>query len=698
MGNSEIVISSKGYIDNNVIDKRRGKTDVDEIIINLLDEVGEIEASDKTQSAKTMAITRAAKKVITALYGKRKQKGPNAVSLDSAAKALTKVRNAITATGAKHHSFDKSINSLRNKYPHCAYMVNEIDGYLVKETRERWNKLREKIRQVTRLEKELKAVSPDLKNYASVINHIAENFPSWEREILALKTLKTGERAAALEKLHSILEETREFYPALDQLKIDHEVMRHLRKDAFSTDNKSAESHASLIEKKEGTIQVDYPRMMQVLELLLGKSASHRWEALATAVALATGRRAIEVLAQGEFEKIDKHRLKFIGQAKKREGITGDEMEIYCLVDADIVIEALKRLRSFSNIAKLENLTAERHYKKNELINNRTAGPLNTFVRDLLEQFPITPERRMSEWVFKDTRALYAKTVFELFFKEDKRWAKKDENMFFQELLGHHDSKAQKHYMQFKIQNAGAKWEPMEVNSEKRRLDAMKAMRDNEWISARSTRLSLHDAVIQMIEDDPWRTFKPVDLRKDDKGGTRNYAMVKQYLEVVSDALKVDWSLDAILEGKAKQVEEQTEPKPTKKETKPTKEAEQEIHDEPTETKEVKSEDKPKFSPPKRLDNGYWLVNMNYRGMDFDFTVSADNPMLAMHAAWAEYEFCSSLPKKPMINTMKKDGWWIAQIKHRGTVVLEHMGPGKKTEYVNALLVDYNKRFAKYWQ
>ncbi|MGY6511867.1 hypothetical protein ACXIUH_23130, partial [Vibrio parahaemolyticus] len=184
MGNSEIVISSKGYIDNNVIDKRRGKTDVDEIIINLLDEVGEIEASDKTQSAKTMAITRAAKKVITALYGKRKQKGPNAVSLDSAAKALTKVRNAITATGAKHHSFDKSINSLRKKYPHCAYMVNEIDGYLVKETRERWNKLREKIRQVTRLEKELKAVSPDLKNYASVINHIAENFPSWEREIL----------------------------------------------------------------------------------------------------------------------------------------------------------------------------------------------------------------------------------------------------------------------------------------------------------------------------------------------------------------------------------------------------------------------------------------------------------------------------------------------------------------------------------
>lgn len=698
MGDGKIVISSKGYIDNNVIDKRRGKTDVDEIIISLLDEIGEVEASEKTQSAKTMAIARAAKKVITALYGKRKQKGPNAVSLDSAAKALTKVRNAITATGAKHHGFDKSINSLRKKYPHCAYMVNEIDGYLVKETRERWNKLREKIRQVTRLEKELKAVTPNLNNYASVVNRIAEDFPSWEKEVLALKTLKTGERAAALDKLHSTLEETRKFYPALDQLKIDHEVMRHLRKDSFSTDNKGAESQASLMEKKEGTIKVDYPRMMQVLELLLSPSASHRWEALAAAVALATGRRAIEVLAQGEFEKIDKHRLKFVGQAKKREGITGEVMEIYCLIDADTVLDALKQLRSFTNIAKLQSLEPERHYKRNELVNNRTAGPLNTFIRDLLEQFPITPERRMGEWVFKDTRALYAKTAFELFFKEDKRWDDKDENMFFQELLGHHDSKAQKHYMQFKIQNAGAKWEPIEVNSEQRRLDAMKAMRDNEWISARSTRLSLHDTVIQMIEDDPWRTFKPVDLRKDDKGGTRNYAMVKQYLEVVSDALKVDWSLDAILEGKAKQAEKHAEPKATKEKPKPTKEAEPETAEKPAKPKEVKSEDKPKFSPPKRLDNGYWLVDMNYRGLDFDFTVAADNAMLAMHAAWKEYEFCSSLPKKPMISTMKKDGWWIAQIKHRGTVVLEHMGPGKKTEYVNALLVDYNKQFAKYWQ
>lgn len=685
MDNKKITISSKAYIENQSIEKRKGKTDIDEIIINLLDEIGAIEASDKAQSIKTTAISRAAKKVLTALYGRRKQKGINAVSLDSAAKSLTKVRNAITATGAKHHSFDKSLTSLRKKYPHCAYMLDEIDGYLVKETRERWNTLRQKIQQVTRIEKELKAVTPALTNYASVINHIAEDFPAWEKEILALKTLKSGDRGAVLEKLHAILSETREFYPALDKLKIDHEVMRHLLKDAFSTDNKSAESQASLIEKKEGTTQVDYSRMMQVLELLLSPSSSNRWEALATAVALATGRRAIEVLTQGELTKIDKHRLKFVGQAKKREGITGDEMEIYSLIDADIVIKALKRLRSFPNIANLQNLTPERHYKKNELINNRTAGPLNNFVRDLFRSFPITTEDKTSEWVFKDTRALYAKTAFELFFKDDKRWAKKDENMFFQELLGHHDSKAQKHYMQFKIINAGAKWEEIDVNSEQRRLEAMKAMRENPWISARVTRQSLHEAVIKMIEDNPWRTFKPVDLRKDEKGGSRNYTMVKQYLEVVDDALKIDWSLDAILDNKEKQAEQPKsipELVPIEKEAKENK-----PEPEPEET----AEQPPKFKGHKNED-GTWLVDITIGNETHQIeTGKADNMMAAFKLAWELLEMKIAMPDTPPEPTVTKDnGMWYSRIIINRQAICEVWTPSKKASR-DASLVMYKE-------
>ncbi|MDC5718301.1 protelomerase family protein [Vibrio europaeus] len=672
MNRQEIVISSKSYIDNKSIETRNRKTNLDKIIIDLLDELGEIQTSDRTQSAKTMAYSRAAKKVITALYGKRKQKSSNSLSLDGASKALTKVRNAVTDTGAMHHSFDKSISSLRNNFPHCSYLVDEIDGYPLRETRERWSKLREKITHVVRVEKQLKKLSPEISNYATVVNKMAKDFPAWSHEIESLKTLKKEDRADAIERLQAIFEETRDFYPALDKLKIDHEVMRHLTKDSFSSDNKQAENKANLIFKKEGVVNIDYTKQMQIMSLLLSDSSAHQWEALAVGVAMATGRRAIEVLFQGEFEKIDNNRLKFTGQAKKRGGVTGDEMEIYSLADANVVLKALSRLRSFSNIASLASLKAERHYSVNELVSNRTAGPLNKFMRDLVDRFPITLEGHRRDWVFKDTRAMYAKTCFELFFKDDKRWAKKDENMFYQELLGHHDTDAQNHYMQFKIHNAGAKWEPVVDDSPERRINAMKAMSENEWIAARERRSSLHKVVIEMLEQDPWRTIKPIDIRKDNNGKTRNYAMVKQYLEVVENALKIDHSLDAIMERKA---EEHSKPKA---EEKPEKEAKPKV-EQPVD-KNSETVLKPKMKGHKE-DDGTWLVDVTIEDESWQISVGKEpkNVMEAFRLAWNEFEYRKALPEKPPAPLVTKDGgMWYSRIMIKGQAICEVWTPSKK--------------------
>lgn len=672
MNRQEIVISSKSYIDNKSIETRNRKTNLDKIIIDLLDELGAIQTSDRTQSAKTMAYSRAAKKVITALYGKRKQKSSNSLSLDGASKALTKVRNAVTDTGAMHHSFDKSISSLRNNFPHCSYLVDEIDGYPLRETRERWSKLREKITHVVRVEKQLKKLSPEISNYATVVNKMAKDFPAWSHEIESLKTLKKEDRADAIERLQAIFEETRDFYPALDKLKIDHEVMRHLTKDSFSSDNKQAENKANLIFKKEGVVNIDYTKQMQLMSLLLSDSSAHQWEALAVGVAMATGRRAIEVLFQGEFEKIDNNRLKFTGQAKKRGGVTGDEMEIYSLADANVVLKALSRLRSFSNIASLASLKAERHYSVNELVSNRTAGPLNKFMRDLVDRFPITIEGHRRDWVFKDTRAMYAKTCFELFFKDDKRWAKKDENMFYQELLGHHDTDAQNHYMQFKIHNAGAKWEPVVDDSPERRINAMKAISENEWIAARESRSSLHKVVIEMLEQDPWRTIKPIDIRKDNNGKTRNYAMVKQYLEVVEDALKIDHSLDAIMERKAK---EHSKPKA---EEKPEKEAKPKVEQPADKSSEPVL--KPKMKGHKE-DDGTWLVDVTIEDDSWQISVGKEpkNVMEAFRLAWNEFEYRKALPEKPPAPLVTKDGgMWYSRIMIKGQAICEVWTPSKK--------------------
>lgn len=688
MSRQEIVISSKSYIDNKAIEKRNRKTNLDKIIIDLLDELGEIQTSDRTQSAKTMAYNRAAKKVITALYGKRKQKSGNSLSLDGASKALTKVRNAVSATGAMHHSFDKSISSLRNNFPHCSYLVDEIDGFPLKETRERWSKLREKITHVVRVEKQLRKLSPDISNYATVVNKMAKDFPAWSHEIESLKTLKKEDRADAIERLQAIFDETREFYPALDKLKIDHEVMRHLTKDSFSTDNKQAESKANLIFKKEGVVNIDYSKQMQLMSLLLSDSSAHQWEALAVGVAMATGRRSIEVLFQGEFEKIDNNRLKFTGQAKKRGGVTGDEMEIYSLADANVVLKALSRLRSFANIASLAGLKAERHYSVNELVSNRTAGPLNKFMRDLIDRFPITLEGHRRDWVFKDTRAMYAKTCFELFFKDDKRWAKKDENMFYQELLGHHDTDAQNHYMQFKIHNAGAKWEPIVDDSPERRISAMKAMGENEWIAARESRSSLHKAVIEMLEKDPWRTIKPIDIRKDDSGKTRNYTMVKQYLEVVEDALKIDHSLDAIMERKA---EEYSKPKA---EDKPAEKARPEPEMEKS-TEQSSEPVQPKFKAHKN-DDGTWLVDVTIGDEHKQVNdVEAANMMEAFKKAWQHIELIKNLPETPPEPVLKKEGdMWRSYILINNNVSCECWNP-RKQDAKAASIAMYKEQYRK---
>jgi acyl carrier protein phosphodiesterase len=674
-----IEISSKSFIDSKSVDKRNRKTDLDKIIITLLDELGAIEASDKTQSAKTTAYTRAAKKVITALYGKRKQKGSNSLSLDGAAKALTKVRNAVSATGAMHHSFDKSLASLRKNYPLCAYMVDEIDGLPLKETRETWSAIRERISHVIRVEKQLLKISPEVRNYATVINHMAKEFPAWSKEITALKTLRKEDRQPAIDKLLAIFEETREFYPSLNNLKIDHEVMRHLTKDAFSTDNKQAESQANLTRKKEGAVQIDYSKMMQVLSMLLADSSALHWEALAIGVGMATGRRPIEVLFQGEFEKIDKHRLSFTGQAKKRGGVTGESMDIYSLADSDLVLKAISKLRAFSNIASLQTLTPERHYSVNELISNRTAGPINKFMRDLLKRTPITVDGNEKSWVFKDTRAMYAKTCFELFFKDDKRWLKKDENMFYQELLGHHDTDAQNHYMQFKIYNAGASWEPIVDDSPERRINAMKAMRENEWITARESRSSLHEVVISMIENDPWRTIKPVDIRKDTAGKTRNYTMVKQYLDVVQDAIKVDQSLDAILEKKAVNKSNENDKSEVKSATKPSEPATKQLKPEASE-KAAASKPKVHFKGAHQSEDDSWSVSMIINDTEYEVLVDeAENMRDAGTQAWNTWNLSQSLPKK-VTPALKKEGdMWKAWLNVNGQVLFEVWTPSKKS-------------------
>ncbi|MFC7506669.1 protelomerase family protein [Pantoea stewartii] len=62
--------------------------------------------------------------------------------------------------------------------------------------------------------------------------------------------------------------------------------------------------------------------------------------------------------------------------------------------------------------------------------------------------------------VYKDSRAIYARIAYETWFRHDARWADKDEDVFFSEILGHDDENTQLHYKQFKLHNFSRTWTP----------------------------------------------------------------------------------------------------------------------------------------------------------------------------------------------------------------------------------------------
>lgn len=605
------------------IEKRNRKIDLDKIIEDMFKKIDEINESDKPQGKKTQAFKRAAEKVTRALYGQRAKNKRDGITHNTASKYLTKVRNQVTSKGWLHHSLPLTLKRLDRKFPYCQHLIKQLKDQELEATRLAVKALKDKLLQAERLKKAVEAIDINSPRYASIINDTAKSFEAWKPELQQLKHVNKDDRAHQKEALFALLDECGELFNELEGIKIDHEIMRWLVKDSFASAVSSETSAFALSKKKGQTIDIDYPTIMARCEFLLSPVNSEvwNWEALATGIALATGRRAIEVLVQGKFEKSGTHKLMFSGQAKERGGVDSkNKFEIYSLVESDKVLAAIDMLRSYPKVkAMIDELDAGRHYQFNELVHNRTAAYLNDFMRDMMEAANISTGIPNRSWVFKDTRAIYAAICFKLFFDEDKRWANVDQDMFFQTLLGHSDPKAQAHYKQFKILRAGQKWESI-VADEKNRLEELKRFDNHkDIISSKSKALhKMHENVKSLIEQDPDIEIKQRTI-KSNFGG--NYATIRKYMAIVEEALSFETTLDTILKRDEDSLE-----KPEPKQTKP------------------EIEDKPKFTV-KHLESDSWLVGINYRGVDCDFTVTASNAMQAMHAAWDEYLLSSSLQK-----------------------------------------------------
>lgn len=478
----------------------RQKVHLEDLINDLIEEVKNIDNDESiTRSEKTKLITRAAKKFKTKLHDDKRKKDSTRIALSTYRKYMTMARSAVTEQNWKHHSLDQQIERLSKRYPEYADQLMKIGS----------------IDDIT----ELRMAHRDL-----------------------LRSIRDNDEA----------------YEDIRAMKLDHEVMRHLALPSAQKSKLADQAAESLTEKKTAAVEINYHELMAgVVELMtkktktVGSESTYSFSRLALGIGLATGRRSIEILKQGEFKKVDDQRIEFSGQAKKRGGADYSETyTIYTLVDSDLVLHALKNLRDLPEVRALDEYDQLGEIKRNDAINKRCAKTLNQTAK----QFFGDDNR-----VFKDCRAIWARLAYEIFFKQDKRWKKKDEDVFWQEMLGHEDIETQKAYKQFKIDYTEPEKPVAKPGKFKTRAEALAALDDHDEIANRASIARIHKWVKDRIDEDPEANITQSYISRELGAGRK---VIKDYLDLADDALSVvNVSVDAVVEVPADVPDEEKKPK-----------------------------------------------------------------------------------------------------------------------------------------
>ena len=141
----------------------------------------------------------------------------------------------------------------------------------------------------------------------------------------------------------------------------------NISKDILKLDKKDKQKQMKTqkdgyVEKLSNRIPIDVKIYMALIEKL--KSSSNFIE-LVACFNLATGRRLIEIISQGDIKKIDNHWVEFKGQAKTKDKIKKYKIPII-LLTSDELIELFKKIRSFKQKINVPYVSKEvsKLYKK----------------------------------------------------------------------------------------------------------------------------------------------------------------------------------------------------------------------------------------------------------------------------------------------------------------------------------------------
>lgn len=467
----------------------QSKINLREIIEKAVSDFVEIRESDEEQRRKTQKEKRLGASIKKALRNDGRRKESDKITLTTMNGYLTKVRKAIVKTGYKHHQFEQKITALVEKNQRFEKSLNDLLKLDCLAATKAKNELVIELRKLAKKEREGKKIE-SLANSLSGVQIVP----------VAISSLKLDEleKQQMIEHNDGVINRTQS-----SKVKLDAESVNNLLIKLFESD--------------------------EATDLALG-------------VAMATGRRQIEVLIQGEFKKVGEFEISFSGQAKEK--LVGGAYNITTLVSADKVLLAIDKLRESHQVKKIVDVMEKAEktndfYTKNETFNNYSRA-FTTAATEKLSELGEKP----SGWTFKDSRAIYANVAFKL--DEAHRIANGldviDSALFFEQELGHKDKESQHNYKSFyvvgdvnritrklekTILNELAKEESKNKAS---RLEQIKELVNDSAITNEKLE-SVIEKIIPFFESDPSIEITTAFLRKDVKGKATRLSKVLAVLK-----------------------------------------------------------------------------------------------------------------------------------------------------------------------
>jgi len=283
-------------------------------------------------------------------------------------------------------------------------------------------------------------------------------------------------------------------YQEVHAMPVNHVLVDSLVKDAMQTAQRNSNIDKNLQKRKQHAKTISYTAVYNAIDKLL---MSNSYADLAIGIALATGRRAIEVLLTGTFKSTtSKNKIMFSGQAKKGHGVEVKPYKIPTIIDAKVIINAVDTLRQNKVLNKHIAVAKEATFKStNKALNSRVAGVLNRRIKKLFDD---------ETMVFKDTRVIAVNIAIARIFPGPE-YKNMDVNVFVKQYAGHDDDEEFKNYQHIKIgSDQGGKVEALHVQDckpetvDQSSLDTLvKTLRGIVW---QSGRMSTYTKIIDGLE------------------------------------------------------------------------------------------------------------------------------------------------------------------------------------------------------